>query len=186
MLLHAQLEAKKEANALFKLCMEARGYTAHEKHDGDTAQVHVSPPAERQPVRDVVPLESSPPLPPVAPIVQSPMAVVPVSAPPPAPVPEPASVPVAAPLVAVSQQPVVVVPTAAVPPAPTEGEPRVLQFSLQYAPAPLLRTPDMDAGKVGKVDSGAAVRVLEDNDNWLLVQTRTGVRGWVAKVWLRH
>jgi Bacterial SH3 domain len=91
----------------------------------------------------------------------------------------------ALPLAVAPQEPVALVAVSS-PEAPAAGEARVLQFLRQYTPAPLLRTPALDAGKVGMVDSGAAVQVLEEQDGWLRVETRTGARGWLAKAWLRR
>jgi hypothetical protein len=111
LMLHAQREATLEATRLYKMCMEARGYTGHEKQEGETVLPGVSQPKERQPITPPQPVVSSllsvpqrehPQ--PVAPTPSVPQRVEQPAVTPPAFVPQPATQQVEHPLVAPSPQ----------------------------------------------------------------------------------
>ncbi len=62
----------------------------------------------------------------------------------------------------------------------------VVQVQPQYNPASLLSAPDTHAAKSGIVYPGVNLKVIEDKEAWLYVESPLGRRGWILKEWIQE
>jgi hypothetical protein len=62
----------------------------------------------------------------------------------------------------------------------------IVQVQNQYDPAPLLSAPDTHAEKRGIVYSGVNLKVIEEREAWLSVESPLGRRGWILREWIQE
>lgn len=52
--------------------------------------------------------------------------------------------------------------------------------------APLMTVPGWSGEMVRRLEPGEVLQARKETDFWLLVETRTGETGWIAKRWLQQ
>jgi hypothetical protein len=62
----------------------------------------------------------------------------------------------------------------------------VVQLPLHLNSVRLLSAPDTRSEKLGIVYSGVTLKVIEDRDTWLYIETSVGRRGWILKEWIQE
>jgi hypothetical protein len=166
LMLHAQREAQLEANRLYKMCMEAHGYTGHEKQEGETVFPGVSQPKTPQPLappRPVASLVPSVPQQGVQPSVTGP-AVAPQAMSPQgdrqlvAPLPQPER----------------------------KATFDVVQLQSRYSASRLFLRPDMSAERLTPVSAVSNLKVIENRGTWLCIETPDERRGWILREWVQQ
>jgi hypothetical protein len=161
----AQSQAQGQANALFRMCMEARGYTAHAKQEGETVHPGVSQPKERQPLPPPQPVASPPSVP---------QRVEQPSVTPPAFVPQPVP----------QQGERQLVETR--PPQERTATFDVVQLQSRYNASRLFLRPDTGAERLSMVSSAINLKVIENRGSWLYIETPDERRGWVLREWIQE
>jgi hypothetical protein len=62
----------------------------------------------------------------------------------------------------------------------------VVQIPLSLNSARLLSAPDTRSEKLGIVYTGVNLKIIEDRDSWLYIETPSGRRGWISREWIQE
>jgi hypothetical protein len=62
----------------------------------------------------------------------------------------------------------------------------VVQLQHQYDAFRLFVQPNTDAERLSSVSAGVPLKVIEDRDQWVYIETPDGKRGWILREWIQE
>ena len=62
----------------------------------------------------------------------------------------------------------------------------LVQLQPHYDAFRLFLQPHTDAERLGSVSAGVPLKVIEDRDQWLYIETPDGKRGWILREWIQQ